>query len=317
VKARRRSTLDDSAEVNFWPSFTDLTSTVALILFVLVLLAYLQNLLSTQSLERARSELQQTLTQLRGSQHQVTAAKNQLRLLAAEIEAGQERLRLSEQQVDDQQEVIATSQRELEQVRARVQGIGLLRLSVLQKVKHALETELESKGRGPAAKVAENGNIVLDESLLFEYKSHTIKPEGKVFLDTIARAFQTVLADPQAREHIDVIVVQGHTDTRGPAEYNRELSSKRANTVLSYLFQAAPELENKYGSFFAASAYSEYRPINPGETEEAYRQNRRIEISVVLKDTGVRDVIDEYLEGINAAMPSAAPDAQPVSPSAP
>jgi len=38
------------------------------------------------------------------------------------------------------------------------------------------------------------------------------------------------------------------------------------------------------GSYFAASAYSKFRPIDSAKTEDPYRQNRRIEISVVSKE---------------------------------
>jgi hypothetical protein len=78
------------------------------------------------------------------------------------------------------------------------------------------------------------------------------------------------------------------------------------------MFETNPRLEQSYGSFFAASAYSKFRPLNPANTEEAYEQNRRIELSLVLKDANVRRVIDEYTasvapEGTPAAPPAAAP----------
>jgi chemotaxis protein MotB len=109
-----------------------------------------------------------------------------------------------------------------------------------------------------------------------------------------------VLADANVRENIDAITIQGHTDERGPASFNRDLSAKRANAVLDYLFETNRALENIYGSYFASSAYSEFRPINLAKTEAAYEQNRRIEISVVLKDAHVRKVIDEYMGGADA-----------------
>jgi chemotaxis protein MotB len=75
--------------------------------------------------------------------------------------------------------------------------------------------------------------------------------------------------------------------------------------VLGYLFDVNKTLEQSYGSYFAASAYSKFRPINPAATEQAYAQNRRIEISLVLKDANVRKVIDDYMRSI--AAPAAAP----------
>jgi chemotaxis protein MotB len=140
---------------------------------------------------------------------------------------------------------------------------------------------------------------VIEESLVFQSDSAVIRPEGKRFLDTLAKAFANVLGDPEVRQNIDAVLVQGHTDERGSVAYNRELSAKRASAVLDYMFSADPTLENQYGSFFAASAYSEFRPVNPEKNETAYRQNRRIEISVVLKDASVRDVIDEYMKNLD------------------
>ena len=78
--------------------------------------------------------------------------------------------------------------------------------------------------------------------------------------------------------------------------------------MLEYLFQANKTLADSYGSYFSASAYSKFRPINPEKSEAAYQQNRRIEISVVPKDTQLRKVVDEY---IGAPAPGAPPAPAP------
>ncbi len=56
------------------------------------------------------------------------------------------------------------------------------------------------------------------------------------------------------------------------------------------------KLKSGYGAYFTASAYSEYRPVAKGTSEEAYAKNRRIEISVILKDAKIQDIINTYLE---------------------
>ena len=316
MKRRRRLLLDAEENENFWPSFTDLTSTIALILFVLVLLAYIQNLVSAKNLGYVKAELQRTIERLQGSRREVSASEAKLRLLAAEIAEGQARLRLSEERVQQQQQVISESNSELAELRARLEGIAVLRLDVLQKVKRSIETQLgAASDTAPLVTIAENGNIVIDESLLFEYDSHTIKREGKPFLNTLATAFENVLADPNVRENIDVVLVQGHTDERGSVSYNRELSGRRANAVLNHMFEASPGL-SAHGSFFASSAYSEFRPVKTEKNEDAYRQNRRIEISVVLRDANVRGVIDEYMQQLDPALRGGQPS-QPPQPSQP
>ncbi len=304
MKRRRRMMLNDEGTENFWPSFTDLTSTIALILFVLVLLAYIQNLISEKKVSNVRSQLSLTLERLDAMRSEVKKSQAQLQRLAKQIAAGQAQLQLSEEKVAEQQEAIAQSNEELEALRSQLQGIAVLRLDVLQKVKSSIEEQLSTtKGKNgePLVLIAENGNIVINESLVFEYNSHTIKKAGKPFLATLATGFANVLDEAGVRENIDAIMVQGHTDERGSVSYNRELSAKRANAVLNYMFEANPALGEKYGSYFASSAFSEFRPLNTKESEEAYEQNRRIEISVVLKDANIRGIIDEYMENLNPA----------------
>ena len=300
---RRRST---QQEENFWPSFTDIISTIALILFFLMLIAYINNIISGKNLEFAKKQLIDTQLQLEESQVEISQAEDLLRLLEddldktmAELEIGEISLKLSEVQIDEQRKIIADSNQELGMLRSRLRGIALIRLELLSDVKESIEQNLGTTtvGGEDLVRIADNGNIVINESLVFEYDSYNIKPEGKTLLDKLAVAFESVLDDEETRESIDAISIQGHTDERGSAEYNRELSSKRAYTVVNYLLNSNTDLESKYGSYFAASAYSEFRPIEEGTTEAAYSQNRRIEISVILKDSNVQNIIEDYLNG--------------------
>ncbi|TPV97206.1 MAG: flagellar motor protein MotB [Myxococcales bacterium FL481] len=321
----RKSTLASADDGdNVWPSFADLTATIALILFVLVLLAYIQNLISGKNLDFLRKQLDDTALSLESSQAEINRAKDQLRLLEqdqaktmAEIERGAQRLKLSEAMVDEQSRIIAESNRELGQLRAQLRGMALLRVGVLEKVKSAMARELASQrpGDAPLLHVADNGNIVISESLLFEFNSHRVKDEGKAVLDPLAAAFANLLADPQVRASVDVVLVQGHTDERGTTAYNRGLSAKRANAVLDYMFGSFPDLESAYGAYFAASAHSEFRPVDPNANETAYEKNRRIEISVVLRDTQIQAVIDEYLGGVDPRLQPKG--ARPPAPSVP
>jgi chemotaxis protein MotB len=305
AKSRRRSLMHEEEGENFWPSFADLTSTIALIFFVLVLVSYIQNLLSGKQLDAVKRELSISMRSLTAAKTKVSSSEQQLKLLAAQIDVGQAELRLSADKLATQEQIIATSNRELEGLRLRLQSIAVLRVEVLEKVKQSIEAQLPP-GRGSLVTIADNGNIVINENLVFESNAYTVKSQAKPLLDTLSNAFTKVLADPAVREHIDVILVQGHTDERGTVAYNRELSAKRANAVLDHMFAANPTLEASYGSYFASSAYSEFRPRRSEKNEAAYEQNRRIEISVVLRDASVRGMIDEYMRGVvpAAAAPS-------------
>jgi chemotaxis protein MotB len=306
---------DDASLQDLWPSFTDITSTIALILFVLVLLAYVRNLISGKQLD-AYAE------QIATSEKRLSALSIDLQRTHRQISIGQAQLTASQLKLEEQQGIIVESHRELDNLRSRLSSIALLRVEVLNKVKQAIEGVLggTNAAGAPLVHIGDNGNIVISEGVVFEYNSYAIKPDGAPLLNTLATALESVLGDPEVREFVDSIVVQGHTDDRGSSTFNRDLSAKRANAVLDYLFAANSSLEQRYGSYFAASAYSEFRPLDPTPSEPAYERNRRIEISVVLKDANVRKLIDQYMQNVESpAAPAggAAPPSAPTAPTAP
>jgi len=305
MKIRKRNFKRDEGSESFWPAFTDMISTIALILFFLMLLAYIQNIITGKNFEYAKKQLMDTQKRLEESKAEISQAENTLRLLRdkldevrAEVEEGEIALKLSEQEIEEQRQIIAESNRELGELRSKLQGIAVLRLDVLQKVKSSVESQLgKTNAEGEElVLISDNGNIVINEGLVFDYNSSTIKPEGKELLNQLAKAFEGVLDDSSVRSNIDAINIQGHTDSDGSSEYNRELSAKRAYEVVNYLMSSNRNLENKYGRYFAASAYSEFRPISTGSSESDKAKNRRIEISIILRDTHVQNVIEEYLE---------------------
>lgn len=303
MRNRRNLLSDHESTREIWPAFTDVMSTMALILFVLVLLAYVRNLINGKRMD--------------AFQKRIVATELQLRKMQADLQRSAAELSVSQMRLRDQQAVVADSNRQLGSLRSQLQGIAVLRMSVLDKLKRAIEAELSpagDAGRPQVATIGDNGDIAINESLVFEFNSHALKKEAKPVLNSLAKALGKLLDDPEVRENIDTIVIQGHTDERGSAAFNWELSAKRATVVLEYLFQTNKALADSYGNYFAASAYSKFRPMNPAKTEAAYQQNRRIEISVVPKDTNVRKVIDEYAQNINPALQQAAPAAPTPTP---
>lgn len=293
MRTRRRLLSDPEGIREIWPSFTDVMSTLALILFVMVLLSYVHSLISAK--------------QLQAFQHQIAASQQQLQTLQAQIEVGRAALAASAAKVDQQQAVIADTNLQLGTLRSQLQSIAVLRVEVLDKLRAAIEAQLGPRAPGGSelVTIGDNGNVVINERLVFEYDSYAIKKDAKPLLDSLATALGNVLGDPDVRANIDTIVIQGHTDERGTDALNWELSARRATAVLEYLFEANPVLASSYGSYFSASAYSRYRPIDPGKTEAAYQQNRRIELAIIPRDDNVRKVIDDYVRSAGSATPPA------------
>jgi OmpA-OmpF porin, OOP family len=66
---------------------------------------------------------------------------------------------------------------------------------------------------------------------LFDFAKDTVKPAGKQALDVFAAELKGA--------QFDVIVVTGYTDRIGSHDYNMKLSTRRAETVKSYLVETA------------------------------------------------------------------------------
>jgi OOP family OmpA-OmpF porin len=72
------------------------------------------------------------------------------------------------------------------------------------------------------------------------------------------------------------VVLEGHTDSTGPAEYNMGLSERRAAAVKKLLTET-------YGisaDHIEVRAFGETQPIADNDTEEGRAKNRRVDISV-------------------------------------
>jgi chemotaxis protein MotB len=299
MKARRRYFGGGAEAQDFWPSFTDVMSTLALILFFLMLLAYIQNIIFGNNLEHAKQQLEV-------ARADITNAERELKLIRMEIDRTKAALALSEKEVLNQKTIIAMSNEELQSLRARLQSIAFLRLDVLKKVKDSVEEQLgRYNGKGQElVSIGDNANIIINESLVFAYNSYKLKPEAKELLAQLSKAFEKVLENSEVRENIDAISIDGHADSLGAADYNRELSTRRATEVVNFMFAVNPNLEKKYGEYFAANGFSEFRPISRGTDEKSREANRRIEISIVVKDSNIQKVIERYLEDTKGILES-------------
>jgi outer membrane protein OmpA-like peptidoglycan-associated protein len=70
----------------------------------------------------------------------------------------------------------------------------------------------------------------LDLEIQFDYNSHKLTQDGMDVLDQLGEALQSDELRSARR-----IVLEGHTDAKGSASYNRLLSLRRAQSVRQYL----------------------------------------------------------------------------------
>ena len=96
----------------------------------------------------------------------------------------------------------------------------------------------------------------------FDFDSSIIRPD--------AREILIVNADFLLKNRISSIVIEGHCDERGTAEYNMALGQRRAQETKKYLVNLGIK-----ESTITTISYGEERPLDPGNTEEAWAKNRR------------------------------------------
>lgn len=317
MKARNRNFRRNQEEVNFWPSFTDVMSTIVLVLFFLVFLAYFQQMFSiaiwNEKLDKTKSELMSTEDHLKQAGDELELKKleisdredalrvmqDEAETLKAEVEQGKRELTVSIEKLLDQEKIIANSNQELGELRGKLQNISVLRLNILEEVKNSIEGEIGTSTTPdgePLVAIDNNANLIINNHLLFAKNSSNISFEGQALLSRFAVAFEKILDDTSIRDYIDSINIEGHADIDGTFQNNYKLSCERAYSVINTMMAKNPTLEQKYGEYFASTGFSEFRPVDPRTTEVAKSKNRRIQISITIKDTHVQNIIQEYLE---------------------
>ena len=320
-RSQRGSAAAAEGEQGFWPSYADMMSAVALILFFLMLLSYIQNLITgndlqnTQELlsetratldltlaqvDEARSDLEKVTIDLAEAKLTLDEQKGQLEEQNAQLASQKDELAAQDKLLADQKALIGEQEtylkaanKELLEMRSRMQTIAVLRLSILEQIRDSVVNVM-----GDASKVTigDNGSIVLNEGVFFDVGSSAIKPAAKPTLDRLVTVFKTFLSDSENAKYVDSIVISGHTDSTGTDEQNRKLSTERANAVLGYLLESGKGELNEYAEYFCAAGYGETRPVASNDSVEGRAQNRRIEISIILRDDTIMEIVESYLK---------------------
>ncbi|MEZ4404999.1 MAG: OmpA family protein [Polyangiales bacterium] len=97
------------------------------------------------------------------------------------------------------------------------------------------------------------------------------------------RSFQvldSVVSILRAMTNIAQIDIQGHTDDRGSADHNRDLSNRRALSVRTYLVQHGLD-----ESRLVAHGFGPDCPLMPGSSRAARAANRRVQFVIVTPET--------------------------------
>ncbi|MGB6937961.1 MAG: peptidoglycan -binding protein [Xanthobacteraceae bacterium] len=203
------------------------------------------------------------LAQVDALSQQIVALRNQLTALAQTLDASEKKNADAQTRITDlgQQLNLALAEKVNELNRYRSNFFGKLR---------------EILGDRPDIRVV-GDRFVFQSEVFFDSGRSDLKPEGRVELDKLA----AVLLDLEKTIPADlgwVMRVDGHTDIRpvtGLFKSNWDLSAARAIAVVQYLVSKGVPPQR-----LVAAGFGEFQPIDPGNTEDAYRRNRRIEFKL-------------------------------------
>jgi outer membrane protein OmpA-like peptidoglycan-associated protein len=138
--------------------------------------------------------------------------------------------------------------------------------SYMDKQEQALRDDLEGTGV-EIERVGDNIKLNMPSSITFDTNQAVIKPEFFPVLNQIGNT----LSEFQST----IVVIAGHTDSTGSAEYNQQLSMNRANSVSYYLMNNGVINER-----IATTGYGESLPIADNGTPDGRQINRRVEITL-------------------------------------
>lgn len=117
------------------------------------------------------------------------------------------------------------------------------------------------------AEQTERGMVLTLSDVLFDTDEAELKPGAETTLRRLAD-FLRDQPDQQIR-------IEGHTDSRGSAEYNEMLSQRRADAVKDALIELGVDATR-----VSAEGKGESYPIATNDTQAGRQENRRVEIVI-------------------------------------
>jgi OOP family OmpA-OmpF porin len=120
----------------------------------------------------------------------------------------------------------------------------------------------------------DNYHAVAETSVKFGFNRDNLTPQAKEALDQLAGNLSTTKSY--------IVALEGGTDSVGPADYNYDLSQRRANSVIQYL-----------ASKYNVPAHKIYviglgkdKPVEDNKTKSGRADNRRVDVRLMTNTTG-------------------------------
>jgi len=149
-------------------------------------------------------------------------------------------------------------------------GIGALAGAGVGNYMDRQEAAMREQLRDSGVGVRRQGNdllLIMPGDVTFATNSADIEPRFYAVLNDVSDVLNTYPAT-----YVDVI---GHADSTGAADYNQQLSERRAQSVAGYLISQSVLRDRFY-----VAGLGETSPIASNDTPSGRSQNRRVEIRI-------------------------------------
>jgi outer membrane protein OmpA-like peptidoglycan-associated protein len=193
------------------------------------------------------------------------------------------------QKVNELDELTRKTTNDIKDVDARAQqGIQGVNAKTTEAEQHATEAgnrateaqQLASKAQTGVESLAtqvanlDNYRPVTEATVHFGFDKSNLTDKARQALDEMANGLSTT------KNYI--VVVDGNTDSVGPADYNYQLSRRRADSVVNYLASKYNVPAHK----FYIIGLGEDKPADEGKGSKARAENRRVDVRLM---TNIQD----------------------------
>jgi outer membrane protein OmpA-like peptidoglycan-associated protein len=150
----------------------------------------------------------------------------------------------------------------------------------MDKKAEELDEELEN---AEVERVGEGIKVTFDSGLLFDFDSAALRTNAEQNLSEFAGSMKDF-------EDTKILIV-GHTDAKGSASYNQDLSERRAQSAADYLMR-----EGLTSNRLITAGKGESEPVATNETEAGRQKNRRVEVAIYANEE-YRDQARQQAQG--------------------
>ncbi len=171
----------------------------------------------------------------------------------------------------------------------KIKNLTGIKISVVRRLKKKLGNSIEID--------LKTGSLRFSSNILFTQGKAELKPSAKKELSRVlGKYIDILLNDPKMRRYVDLITIEGHTNSDGSYLYNLDLSQQRALAVMNFLYKQYPKNRQLYRKYLSASGRSYSEPILNKNAKEDKDASRRIEIKFRIKS---EDAVRELMNYLN------------------